>query len=402
MEALLAQLPPPPLPLTGAEAWEAVDLAAGVTVKRVPETTEGYAHAGPKTLSDLGSGHSSGGSSKGKPERRVVTAIFAPIPTPAAAVAAASGSADGALKALEASVALAAAEEAAGSGPALTASPEARPLPVPPSQPQSRAGSPSKRPLPPTPGDADPAPRASRAQSTEVGNAEAEREQMMLEKMLEDEILATRALLETFRARLEVVEEKVADLEAREVVRAEVEAVERERERERGQAVERELELEREREQEKESVEAGVQARFARLWVDAETQSESDDGAPPSSLRSASDAGPPVSLSTAETSTSDPSSSVVGSTTMPGALASFQAALPDVVRRLHAPASSLFPSSTSTSSEVAKRDREDALDAQEPEPSTVSDLPSYVLLVGLGVCAVVVQVVLRRVVGRRG
>ena len=396
MEALLAQLPPPPLPLTGAEAWEAVDLAAGVTVKRVPETTEGYAHAGPKTLSGLGSGHSSGGSSKSKPERRVVTAIFAPTPTPAAAVAAASGSADGALKALEASVALAAAEEAAGSGPALTASPEARPLPVPPSQPQSRAGSPSKRPLPPTPGDADPAPRASRAQSTEVGNAEAEREQMMLEKMLEDEILATRALLETFRVRLEVVEEKVADLEAREVVRAEVEAVERERERERGQAVERELELEREREQEKE-IEAGVQARFQRLWVDAETQSESDDGAPPSSLRSASDAGPPVSLSTAETSTS-----VVGSTTMPGALASFQAALPDVVRRLHAPASSLFLSSTSTSSEVAKRDREDALDAQEPEPSTVSDLPSYVLLVGLGVCAVVVQVVLRRVVGRRG
>ena len=199
MEALLAQLPPPPLPLTGAEAWEAVDLAAGVTVKRVPETTEGYAHAGAKTLSGLGSGHSSGGSSKGKPERRVVTAIFAPTPTPAAAVAAASGAADGALKALEASVALAAAEEAAGSGPALTASPEARPLPVPPSQPQSRAGSPSKRPLPPTPGDADTAPRASRAQSTEVGNAEAEREQMMLEKMLEDEILATRALLETFR-----------------------------------------------------------------------------------------------------------------------------------------------------------------------------------------------------------
>ena len=82
--------------------------------------------------------------------------------------------------------------------------------------------------------------------------------------------------------------------------------------------------------------------------------------------------------------------------------ASFQAALPDVGRRLHAPASSLFPSSTSTSSEVAKRDREDALDAQEPEPSTVSDLPSYVLLVGLGVCAVVAQVVLRKVIGKGG
>ena len=34
------------------------------------------------------------------------------------------------------------------------------------------------------------------------------------------------------------------------------------------------------------------------------------------------------------------------------------------------------------------------------EPTTVSDLPSYVLLVGLGVCAVVLQVVLRRVGSR--
>lgn len=34
------------------------------------------------------------------------------------------------------------------------------------------------------------------------------------------------------------------------------------------------------------------------------------------------------------------------------------------------------------------------------EPTTVSDLPSYVLLVGLGVCAVVLQVVLKRVGGR--
>jgi hypothetical protein len=34
------------------------------------------------------------------------------------------------------------------------------------------------------------------------------------------------------------------------------------------------------------------------------------------------------------------------------------------------------------------------------EPTTMSDLPSYVLLVGLGVCAVVLQVVLKRVGGR--
>ncbi|KAI0248493.1 hypothetical protein BJV78DRAFT_1235508 [Lactifluus subvellereus] len=49
--------------------------------------------------------------------------------------------------------------------------------------------------------------------------------------------------------------------------------------------------------------------------------------------------------------------------------------------------------STDTRSRVTRR-------AVDLGPTRVSDLPSYMLLVGLGVCAVVLQVVLKRVVGR--
>ncbi|KAI0248486.1 hypothetical protein BJV78DRAFT_1235435, partial [Lactifluus subvellereus] len=49
--------------------------------------------------------------------------------------------------------------------------------------------------------------------------------------------------------------------------------------------------------------------------------------------------------------------------------------------------------STDAGSRVTRR-------AVDLGPTRVSDLPSYVLLVGLGVCAVVLQVVLKRVAGR--
>ena len=42
----------------------------------------------------------------------------------------------------------------------------------------------------------------------------------------------------------------------------------------------------------------------------------------------------------------------------------------------------------------------DTEDDGDGEPANLSDLPSYVLLVGFGVCAVVLRVVLRRVAGR--
>ena len=87
MEALLAEMEHSQ-PMTGARAWEEMDLAAGVTVKRIPSGGDAPASmpleavpettVGSRTVVGLGSGKSSGGSSKGKNERRVVTAIFAP------------------------------------------------------------------------------------------------------------------------------------------------------------------------------------------------------------------------------------------------------------------------------------------------------------------------------------
>ena len=68
--------------------------------------------------------------------------------------------------------------------------------------------------------------------------------------------------------------------------------------------------------------------------------------------------------------------------------------VPAHAETVHSPGSSSTPAAEPEEESVPSQD---AQDAQEPEPSTVSDLPSYVLLVGLGVCAVVVQVVLRRV-----
>ena len=85
----------------------------------------------------------------------------------------------------------------------------------------------------------------------------------------------------------------------------------------------------------------------------------------------------------------------------------------DVVRRLHAPGSLLSTGlpSTSSSTAVARRrkggmrgsmEEDEGEDESEGAPAHVSDLPSYVLLVGLGVCAVVVQVVFRRMAGKGG
>ena len=354
MEALLARLEKgqPHLarthPVTGAEAWEAADLAAGVTVKRVPDAPQPSfspeSHFGTRVLTGLGSGHSSGGSSKGKGkgDRRVVTAIFAPAPD-----------ASGALKALETTAGL----SAFASPPA---SPDSRPLPQPP---QSRPESPSKgRPLPPTPGV------GAGAAEGGAGPAIGDEGALQLERMLEEEILATRALLETFRTRLEAVEEKVADLEALEIVRAhedlaraEVEALNR---------VGAETVHE---EAEKESVEVGVQ--FARELSDAGV--------------CASEAGPAVPLEL------DPAPTTISSVS-----SSLQSVIPEVVRRLHAPAELFAPGAWKDTKDKARG--KDGAEEDEGAPATVSDLPSYVFLVGLGVCAVVVQVVLRKVVARGG
>lgn len=403
MEVLLAQLgkTQPPHPMSGAEAWEAMDLAAGVTVKRIPEAPIlPDALVGPKTIAGLGSGRSSGGSSKGKSDRRVVTAIFAPTASVPPATTADT------LKALEATAARDALAEP-------QSSPESRPLPTPPSQPQSRSQSPSKgRPLPPTPGEqaraaAEPSPDADAGMEPLLG---AIADQTHLERMLEEEILATHALLATFRARLEIVEGKVADLEALEQARAA---------REEALAAAATAPAPPPRM----SVEIGVQAHIVETTVAAEMKTPSAaalstvaPAAPESDVSRFAEAGPgSLGLSTSESAASVSASvspsqaapSTALASTSPSAPApstrlTLQSVIPDVMRRLqaHTPAS-LF----STFNRAAeKADREpDGEDASAPAAASGLSLPSsYVLFVGLGVCAVVAQVVLRKVVGKGG
>lgn len=351
VEALLAQMESVQ-PVTGARAWEEMDLAAGVTVKRipsggdpttpldaVPETVIGL-----KTVTGLGSGRSSGSSTKSKAERRVVTAIFAPSGSDVPAAT---------LKPLESTGGLEAFPE---SGP----SPEKK-----------------SRPLPPTPGQA--ADEGANFAPMHIPDPVIEPETLHIERLLEEEIMATRALLDTFRARLEIVEQKVADLEVKEAVREREEPLANfhapappSESPVHGASV---------------AVEVGVQS--AAAVVDVEIQSDAvpvvEKSVGPS--RSTSDA--LVPLTVGPETTAPPSSSQ----------SALQSVTSEVVRRLQAPASSLFSPAT-PSSEVAKRkgDKENAAG----QPATVGDLPSYVLLVGLGVCAVVIQVVLKRVVGKGG
>ncbi|KAM5544842.1 hypothetical protein V8D89_001740 [Ganoderma adspersum] len=406
MEALLAMQPPVAVTVTGARAWEEVDLANGITVKRVPahEMSMSTVTVGQKTIQGLGSGRSSGSSSNGSGgkgkgkggERRVVTAIFAPhahVPAvgepPEAPVP---------LKPLDvASIAdLTALAEKEGAATATS-----MPMPPPDEHPSvSSSSSPSKsasRPLPEPPmssgAGADAGADRDRAEA-EAERAAAETEEAIrLERMLEEEILATRALVDTFRARLEVVEQKVADLEAREALALRA-AAERAQQQAQAQAQAQAQgpphpepqpqPRDRDRDQEAagartQSVEIGVQAEFAQpesasLVAVAEAAVQSDGGDPQQVLA-------PVQL--------HPST--------PSAPARPAPAEPQPHRQIMPGADDSELVGRRAGDEVEKHEDEDEGDEL---PSHLSDLPSYVLLAGLGVCAVVTQVVVRRVFGK--
>ncbi|KAI0323962.1 hypothetical protein GY45DRAFT_1375929 [Cubamyces sp. BRFM 1775] len=380
MEALLANLAKSQ-PVTGARAWEEMDLEPGVTVKRIP-SNESEANfsitvdksertlVGSKGASSLGSGRGSGGINKGKPERRVVTAIFAPTAPTAAHAADSSMSAEPstATQTIPSSgdVSVSAAvlvDEATASISTAQEQAQSRPLPPLPDLPDGLA-------LP----------------ATQSAEALQDDEQSQLERLLEAEIMATRALLDTFRARLEVVEQKVAELEAHQ----------RESDAKAGADIPNEPILTSSAPGGRTSVEIGVQSPSSAVaLVDAEVQSDdaivspdvqlppSSDVASGSSGQADASAGPVVPSSSGQNRSSPPSA--------------LQAVIPDVVRRLQS-SSGLFSSAAASARESGAVSRRK--DEEEEQPSTVSDLPSYVLLVGLGVCAVVLQVVLRKVVGR--
>ncbi|OCH89599.1 hypothetical protein OBBRIDRAFT_794095 [Obba rivulosa] len=289
----------------GARAWEELDLAPGVTVKRIVEdVADGVAvtpddQSGIRTVLGSGNTKRSGPGSvgrRGRNERRVVTAIFTPegldatsmvlgkLPENADSVA---SSADGGFTA------------------------------------DHKGG-------------------AERPRS-DIALVEAGLNK--LEQILEKELVATRALLNAFRDRLETVEKKVAQLEE----------------------------------------------------MDAERATASASGA------SHVDAIAQCSISTTAEDVSEPSTSGQGSGPEPrggvqqgSAVAAFlthmSAYLPETLQQSRQDSVSAAPYGSATTS--------GADSSEVDEPANMSDLPSYVLLVGIGVCAVVLRVVLRKVASR--
>ncbi|KAI0833856.1 hypothetical protein BC628DRAFT_1427720 [Trametes gibbosa] len=370
IETLLAQVSSSQ-PATGARAWEEIDLEPGVTVKRIPSgeseadmsVDRTLVGIGGKSVSSLGSGRGSGGSSKGKPERRVVTAIFSP--------AAAEPSVPGHAASTEALIA----HSECSTHCVLNAFVNEQKDSVLIAAAQDLAQS---RPLPPLPDMLPDAVDYLGSQGIFVSGSEPAEEPTQLERLLEAEIMATRALLDTFRARLETVEQKVAEMEASEAQRDTELAA-----RTAGASVPTrpapvpELHA-------LGSVEIGVQSGSAVAVVDVEIQSDPS----PDPLVHSSDLARETS---GAGGVKTPSSPVDKPSSPPSAL---QAMIPHVVRQLPS-AVGLFSLSSSDSDSASRRKRDEGED-----PTTMTDLPSYVLLVGLGVCAVVLRVVFRKVVGR--
>ncbi|GBE90057.1 hypothetical protein SCP_1800790 [Sparassis crispa] len=269
----------------GVRAWEEMDLAPNVTVKRVAENSAPngtWVETPPEkdaigTIVALENGGGKGSHHRrGREERRVVTAIFAPS---------------------DAGTACSATESEKEAAPEAVSVLEAR-----------EAGT-----------------------QTDGVERPLETDWIVRENILRDELTTTRALLETFRARLEAVEQKVADLEQREH--------------------EREMEASRATNAKTNALVSGDAASSAEASSELVEVASSSVGADNTTSR--------VSL-------------------LPAAFQQFKRSLPMAIGLPSAPTD----------------------DDDNAEPSSVSDLPSYVLLVGLGVCAVVLRVVLRKVTGR--
>lgn len=380
MEALLAELAKGP-PVTGARAWEEVDLANGITVKRVPVSAHDMT-IGQKTIQGLGSGRISGGSSNGKGgERRVVTAIFAPH-AHASVSDAEPPTAPVPLKPLDSSAiadlnALAKHAEDNASAP------------TPPPDEQLSPSKSASRPLP-----EPPVPEGAGAHAGLEAEA-ADARLIQIERMLEEEILATRGLVDTFRARLEIVEQKVADLEAHEALRAAAE-----------------LEQQQAQVQAQAQAQTRSQAQTPPLFS---TQPQSQPRDQAAAARASVEIGVQAESESADATVRVPVRAAVADAAVqsdgdtqaqlhpsaspsPASLNVFSAAAEPQPQPQFMPGA-VDPEMVGTGDGVLKREDDDDDDGDEL-PSHLSDLPSYVLLAGLGVCAVVTQVVVRRVFGK--
>jgi hypothetical protein len=154
--------------------------------------------------------------------------------------------------------------------------------------------------------------------------------------MLQAELTETRALVDAFRRRLEIVESKMDELEKAEVMR---------------------------------------QQELARSCTTAEVQTSHVESPSPSTTES------PLKIPLNTFVPLSPTSLLAfGSSLLPSAV---RKAIPE----------SLVPSRS-------RPRRNSRLGASSREPSSISELPQYMLLVGIGVCVVVLRVVLKKAVRR--
>ncbi|EMD33374.1 hypothetical protein CERSUDRAFT_117987 [Gelatoporia subvermispora B] len=282
----------------GARAWEELDLAPGVTVKRIAEEMAHDTSADPdddtgiRTVLGPGSTRRSGpgsGGRRGGDERRVVTAIFTPDGLDATRTAREEPSQD-----------------------AASIAPD--------------KGGVERRALTVSPVEAD---------------------LTKLEQILEDELVTTRAVLDQFRHRLETVEMKVAQLE-----------------------------------------EVDARRSAASVSQPARVDAHAQCAIPPMPAA--------VSEPNASSSRSRDEREPEGGAQQCSAVSTFLAHastfLPEALQQFRP---GYTPAAQGGGATASNADTSDV-----DEPANMSDLPSYMLLVGIGVCAVVLRVVLRKVASR--
>ncbi|THH18951.1 hypothetical protein EW146_g2101 [Bondarzewia mesenterica] len=199
-------------------------------------------------------------------------------------------------------------------------------------------------------------------------SSEEEEKMRQLERALEKEVSESRDLLEAFRRRLVEVEERVQRME--------------ERDAEKDGELERLKESERLREAELARKEAEqAQREVERKKQDVELAREVER------------------LRAVEKSAKEKEFAPESTSTEPALRAQSPQADAGIIITSPVP-QYLVPAAERSEMHGFQKNRRPEAQSDVLDPGSVSALPSYVLLVGLGVCAVVLRVVLRRVAGR--
>lgn len=214
---------------------------------------------------------------------------------------------------------------------------------------------------------------------------------------LTNELLQAQALVETYRTRLVVLEEKVALMEENDAKAL------------REQAVQALVEVHQELQVFTRDV--GVQAlsfeqpRFqSQMGTQTDVEEELIEGTSSFLDDDFQDAldmeDPPLAILDdlpASTSTPTATPAITATPEHPSILSQATSYLPSLVKRLTP--HTLSPTLSRDTSNSSEKNKENG---DQEEPSRVSELPQYVLMVGLGVCVVALRVILKRAGGRGG